>query len=145
LALGRVEDAEIMLGRPFALGGRVVRGDQRGRLIGFPTANIDHGDIMLPADGIYAAVATLPDGSTRSAAVSIGTKPTFGRSERTCEAHLLEFGGWSDAYGWSLRISFRAWVREQFRFDEVESLVSQMHRDVERVRRHGEVMTGAPA
>lgn len=133
LALGRVEDAASVLARPFELAGRVVRGDQRGRTIGFPTANLDHGDVMLPADGIYAAIATLPDGSLRTAAVSVGTKPTFGRSERACEAHLLGFAGWRDEYGWQLRLSFRAWVREQFRFDSVPILIEQMRRDVARV------------
>ncbi|MBX3355928.1 MAG: riboflavin biosynthesis protein RibF [Phycisphaeraceae bacterium] len=135
LALGRVEDVARILGRPFELAGRVVRADQRGRTIGYPTANIDHGDLMLPADGIYAARAELPDGSTRAAAVSVGTKPTFGRSERTCESFLLDFNGWTEAYGWPLRLSFAAWIREQYRFDSVEALIAQMGRDVERVRR----------
>lgn len=145
LALGRVEDVAIVLGHPFELSGRVVRGDQRGRTIGYPTANIDHGDIMLPADGIYAAHATLPDGSHRAAAVSVGTKPTFGRSERTCEAHLLDFNGWREEYGWMLRLRLCAWVREQFRFDSVPALVAQMRRDVDRSRGLCKHLQGADA
>jgi len=145
LALGRVEDAALVLGRRYELAGHVVRGDQRGRTIGFPTANIDHGDLLLPGDGIYAGCATLPDGSHRAAAVSVGTKPTFGRSERVCEAHLLEFDGWSEDYGWSLRLRFDAWVRGQFHFDSVPALVAQMQRDVDRTRHFSQQPEGAPA
>lgn len=145
LELGRVEDAAIVLGNPFDLVGRVVRGDQRGRVIGTPTANLDHGDLILPADGIYAADATLPDGSRRAAAVSVGTKPTFGRSERVCEAHLLDFDGWTEEYGWRLRLSFRAWLREQSRYDSIEVLKAQIARDVDRTRALCGMFEGAAA
>lgn len=133
LELGRVEDAALMMGRAHRVDGRVVRGQQMGRSLGFPTANVDHGEIMLPADGIYAAWAELPDASRRVAAVSVGRKPTFGRSERTCEAYILDFGGWREEYGWMLRLSFVAWMREQFRYDSVEELRAQIGRDVARI------------
>lgn len=132
LELGRVEDATLVLGRPHCVEGRVVRGERRGRMLGYPTANLEHGDLMLPADGIYAARATLPDGTSRAAAVSIGRKPTFGRSERTCEAYLLGFAGWTEEYGWTLRLDLCAWLRDQFRYDSMEALQAQIDRDVSR-------------
>ncbi len=132
LELGRVEDAQRMLGRPHEVAGRVVRGERRGRTLGFPTANVDHGETMLPADGVYAALAELPDGTHRAAAVSIGRKPTYGHAERTCEAHLLDFSGWREEYGWSLRLSFQAWIREQFRYDSSDGLRAQIARDTAR-------------
>jgi len=133
LELGRVEDAALMLGRAHRIEGHVVKGNQVGRSLGFPTANVDQGDIMLPGDGIYAAWAELPDGSKRAAAVSIGRRPTFGRGERVCEAHLLDFDGWTEPYGWTLRLSFRSWIREQVRYDSIEPLREQISRDVARV------------
>jgi riboflavin kinase/FMN adenylyltransferase len=88
LAHGRVRDAARLLGRPHRLHGTVHRGDRRGRTIGFPTANLAT-DLMLPADGVYAAIATLPDGATHPAAVNIGTRPTFNGEERRVEAHVI--------------------------------------------------------
>jgi riboflavin kinase/FMN adenylyltransferase len=82
LSCGRARDAAIVLGRPYELGGTVVRGDRRGRTIGFPTANLET-STLIPADGVYAAVAHLPDSRTLPAALSVGTKPTFGAHART--------------------------------------------------------------
>lgn len=135
LELGRVEDAAVVLGRPHAVEGRVVRGDRRGRELGFPTANLDHGDLMLPADGIYAARAIRPDGGARPAAVSIGRKPTFGHGDRACEAHILDFHGEPEEYGWLLRLEFVAWLRGQFRYSSIEALRAQMGRDVRETAR----------
>ena len=89
LTQGRVVDAAIALGRPHQLTGTVVQGDQRGRDLGFPTANLSPGETLLPADGVYAGVATLPDGARVLAAISVGTKPTFGSNQRVCEARLI--------------------------------------------------------
>lgn len=89
IAQGRVSDAARVLGRPYQLLGTVVQGDRRGRTIGFPTANL-RTELCVPADGVYAARATLPDGRSLAAALSVGTKPTFGRHERTVEAFLFD-------------------------------------------------------
>jgi riboflavin kinase/FMN adenylyltransferase len=134
LQMGRVDDVARVLGRPYAFAGKVIRGDQRGREMGWPTANVEHGDRLLPADGVYAGRATLPDGSTRLAAISVGTKPTFGQGERTVEAFLLDHAAPLDQYGWILGLTFDQWLRDQARYDSVASLVDQMHRDVRRTR-----------
>lgn len=133
LALGRVADAASLLGRPYAIEGPVERGDQRGRGIGYPTANVRWEGVLLPADGIYAGHALLPDGARRVAAISIGTKPTFDGTVRACEAYLPGWRGPLDHYGWTIRLEFHAHVRAQFRFDSVEALVAQIERDCARV------------
>ncbi|MEM1099091.1 MAG: riboflavin biosynthesis protein RibF [Planctomycetota bacterium] len=131
---GRVSDAAACLGRPFELAGRVVRGEQRGRTIGIPTANLDPADLagrILPADGVYAATAHAADGTTYPAAVSVGTKPTFHDQARTTvEAHLIGFTG--DLYDQTLTIRFVRWVRDQYAFPGRDALVTQLRRDVER-------------
>lgn len=129
LELGRVNDAARLLGRAHAVEGAVVRGDQRGRTLGFPTANVQCAGQQLPADGVYAGTAHTPIGSFR-AAISVGTKPTFANAARACEAHLLEFHGALDEYGWPIRVDFSAWIREQWRFSGADALVEQMRRDV---------------
>ena len=126
---GRVVDAAIALGRPYRLAGTVVSGDQRGRTLGYPTANLDHGDLLLPADGIYAGLAHLPEGSTRPAAVSIGTKPTFGTSVRIAEVHLIGHDGPVDDYGWTLQVELRKWLRDQTRFDDIDDLLKRIGLD----------------
>ncbi len=139
---GRVGDAAMILGREYEITGTVVRGEARGRTLGFPTANIN-APHMLPADGIYAGTAQLPEGHWLPAAISLGTKPTFGRSQRTLEAMLLTAGGdssanWSPApidltYDWPITLRFTSWLREQLRFARVEELTQQMSRDCGRV------------
>ncbi len=129
LELGRVHDARLLLGRHYQVAGTVERGDQRGRELGFPTANVNVAGQQLPADGVYAAVAVTPQGRYM-AAVSVGTKPTFEGSARACEAHLLGFQGALDQYGWPITLEFTRWIREQSRFSSVSLLVEQMHRDV---------------
>jgi riboflavin kinase / FMN adenylyltransferase len=140
LSTGRARDAAIVLGRPYELCGTVVPGDRRGRTIGFPTANLDT-PTMIPADGVYAAAAHLPDGRVIPAALSVGTKPTFGTHSRAVEAFLLQPNArtqtWSPIdglpeYGWPLRLELLAWVREQVRFDALPALLAQMERDCQR-------------
>jgi riboflavin kinase/FMN adenylyltransferase len=134
IAHGRVRDAEACLGRPFSLDGRVVKGDQRGRTIGFPTANLqcDDADQLLPAPGVYAARCRFDDQS-HLAALSVGTKPTFDGEAVAIEAHVLDFAG--DLYGKPMTIELLAWVRDQQKFPSVEALKAQLTRDVEAVRR----------
>ena len=134
LAEGRVADAACVLGRPFELVAPTVRGDQRGRTIGWPTANLDAGGWILPADGVYAGEATLPDGAVAIAAISVGTKPTFGESARTCETTLLAPDGRPialplDWYGWTLHLRFHRFIRAQVRFDGVAALLERMELD----------------
>ena len=129
---GRVSDAACLLGRPWRLEGPVVSGEQRGRTLACPTANLDHGDLLLPADGVYAGLAKCPGGVFPSA-ISISDKPTFDRTPRLAEAHLIGWAGPMDVYGWHLEIDLLYWVRDQIRFDGVEGLQAQIARDIAEV------------
>ena len=132
---GRVRDALNLLGHPYELQSNVVEGDKRGRTLGIPTANLDHGCHLLPADGIYMGVATMPDGRDYPAAVSIGTKPTFGEHPRVCEAHLIGYEPPTDEYGWTMKLLINDWLRDQITYDAPGPLINQIHRDIERVNR----------
>ncbi|HTA96156.1 MAG TPA: bifunctional riboflavin kinase/FAD synthetase [Solirubrobacteraceae bacterium] len=126
---GEVEQATHFLGAPFQMRGEVVHGDERGRELGFPTANLIPDDALVcPGHGVYACLA---DG--RPAAVNIGVRPTFdtGRGE-LIEAYILDFEG--DLYGKQLRLDFLSRLRGERRFSTAEALVEQMRRDVERTR-----------
>lgn len=131
LGLGRVDDARRLLGRPHRLRSEVVPGDRRGRTIGVPTANLAPPEAMLPSDGIYAGTASAPDGTPFRAAISVGTKPTFGDTPRICEVHLIGYDGPVDDYGWSIEVSFERWLRDQIRYAGVEPLVEQLRRDID--------------
>lgn len=131
LSLGRVADAALLLGRAHAVTGTVERGAQRGRVLGFPTANVATGDLQLPADGVYAGEA-LVEGRRFRAAISVGTNPTFDGVHRTCEAHLVGMHRGLEDYGWRIQLSFHQWLREQWRFTGADALVAQMHADVAR-------------
>jgi riboflavin kinase/FMN adenylyltransferase len=129
---GDVAAAAVALGRPHRLEGVVVRGDMRGREIGYPTANLLTGRYAaVPADGVYAAWL-IHRGERRRAAVSIGTNPTFSGRERRVEAYVLDFDG--DLYGERVALDFVARLREQRRYDGVEPLVAQMAEDVREAR-----------
>jgi riboflavin kinase/FMN adenylyltransferase len=129
LAVGRVADAALLLGRPHEVAGTVEPGDRRGRGLGFPTANVHAPGIALPADGVYAGDA-LVDGALRPAAISIGTKPTFGRAARTLEVHVVGLERALDDYGWAITVRFRRWLREQWRFPGPDALAAQLRHDV---------------
>ena len=126
---GHVRDAARVLGRPHEVRGTVVEGAKRGRDIGFPTANLES-DTMLPADGVYAGVASLPGGERVPAAVSVGANPTFGDERRRLEAHLLGWSGPADDYGWPLTVELVAWLRDQVAYRAVEPLIEQIRRDI---------------
>ncbi|GLZ58051.1 MULTISPECIES: bifunctional riboflavin kinase/FAD synthetase [Micromonospora] len=132
---GDVGAAAAALGRPHRLEGVVVRGDQRGRELGFPTANLlCHRYAAVPADGVYAArLIRRGQGEPLLAAVSVGTNPTFSGRERRVEAYALDFSG--DLYGERLALDFVAHLRGQVRYDSIEPLIAQMNQDVERTRR----------
>ncbi len=126
---GEMAEANRLLGSTFQLRGEVVRGDARGRELGFPTANLVPDETLVcPGHGVYACLA---DG--RPAAVSIGVRPTFetGRGE-LIEAYVLDFDG--DLYGRDLRLEFLARLRGERRFKDPESLIEQIRRDVARTR-----------
>ncbi|MCC6628138.1 MAG: bifunctional riboflavin kinase/FAD synthetase [Chloroflexi bacterium] len=129
LAAGEVDQAGLLLGRASVASGPVVEGARRGRTIGFPTANLAVPEgLALPANGVYAAVATSPELSQpERAMVNIGTRPTFDHGARTVEAHLLDYDG--DLYGMLLTLHFVSWLRTEQRFDGVAGLVAQLERD----------------
>ncbi len=132
IAAGEVVRAATLLGRPVTLWGRVMAGEGRGRKLGFPTANLSiDPDVLLPADGVYAAWAEV--GSARyPAAVSIGVRPTFGPGPRTVEAYLLDFQG--NIYGEDVKLELVKRLRPELKFGTVAELVAQMGWDVEQVR-----------
>lgn len=126
IAYGRVRDAAICLGRPYALHGNVIRGFGRGKQIGIPTANLDCKDQLIPADGVYAGRCTIGSRSY-PAAVSIGTMPTFGENQRQIEAHLIGFDG--DIYDQVISVELLDWMREQVKFNGIDALKTQLGRD----------------
>ncbi|MEU7618555.1 bifunctional riboflavin kinase/FAD synthetase [Micromonospora rifamycinica] len=131
---GDVAAAAAVLSRPHRLEGVVVLGDQRGRELGFPTANLrcpPHAAV--PADGVYAGWLVRGGTERLPAAISIGTNPTFAGRERRVEAHVLDFSG--DLYGEHVALDFAAHLRGQIRYDAIEPLLVQMAEDVERTRR----------
>ena len=138
LLAGDVAAAAVLLGRPYFVEGRVVRGDGRGRTLGIPTANLAVENEIAPKEGVYAARVTLPAGGPpRPAVANLGRRPTFGGRDLTLEAHLLDFEG--DLYGERLRLSFEARLRDEKGFPGREALVAQIHADVRAAR---EVLAG---
>ncbi|MCW5892690.1 MAG: bifunctional riboflavin kinase/FAD synthetase [bacterium] len=132
LAAGDVGRAAELLGRPHVLRGRVMAGDRRGRTLGFPTANLHlKPGVLLPPDGVYAVRARL-DGTTRSAVMNVGVRPTFGGLRHTVEAYLLDFDG--DLYGRWLAVELVARLRGEQRFAGVEALQAQIAADVAQAR-----------
>ena len=125
---GETERAATLLGRPPEVEGIVVRGDGRGRELGFPTANLDVPDgLLVPPDGVYAGWTL-----DRRAAISIGTNPHFDGVERRVEAHVLDFDG--DLYGDRLVVELWSPIREQRRFDSLDDLVAAIGDDVAQTR-----------
>lgn len=134
LLAGEVSVANRLLGASFELCGEVVHGDERGRVLGFPTANLVPDDALAcPGHGVYACLAEGEAIGTRPAAVSIGVRPTFktGRGE-LIEAHVLDFEG--ELYGSLLRLHFLERLRGERRFADPAALIEQMHRDVARTQ-----------
>jgi riboflavin kinase/FMN adenylyltransferase len=134
LEKGAVDEARVLLGRPFALEGEVVEGAGRGRTLGVPTANVRPASEALPALGVYACWAKVEDGDQRwPAAVNVGRRPTFGGGDTLVEAHLVGFAG--DLYGRRLDLSFAARVRGETAFPDAGALVRQVKADVAEVQR----------
>lgn len=127
LAAGEPEKAARLLGHPYFITGIVVRGFQRGRLIGFPTANLEvPRSKVIPREGVYTA-RVMRDGKTYRAMVNIGKNPTFDGKQRSIEAHILDFE--EDLYGQELRVHFHKRIRDEMRFSSVEELRLRLLRD----------------
>ena len=133
LAEGAMEDVAALLGRPYAIRGPVLSGEQRGRLLGFPTLNIGvSADRDLPPNGVYVTRA-LVDDRTYQAVTNIGTRPTFDGRTTTVETHLLDFEG--DLYGHVVTIELVHLLRGEQKFDGVDALRAQIALDVDATRR----------
>ena len=136
---GRVGEAADCLGRRYTLSGNVVHGEQVGRQLGFPTANIvpEDSQKLLPADGVYAVEVWTDDGRKVAGVMNIGTRPTFNGHSRTLEVHLLDFSG--DLYNRRLTVSFAARLRDECTFTSADALQQQMNLDVNNAR---EILNG---
>lgn len=148
LARGEIDEANLCLGRPYTIWGRVVEGDKRGRTLGFPTANLAPENEIIPQNGVYATRVRLfpedagarPAGESLPAVTNIGTRPTFAPGRVLVETHLLDFTG--DLYGRRLELEFRARIRAERRFSGPQELAAQIALDAERAR---ELLRGAGA
>jgi riboflavin kinase/FMN adenylyltransferase len=138
---GRARDAAICLARPYLLRGPVIRGHQRGRTIGIPTANLDCREQLVPADGVYAARTTI-NGQPFPVALSIGTMPTFGENQRQVEGFIIGFDG--DLYGQVIEFEVLDWMREQWKLPSIEALKVQIAQDVQVVKRIVENFSAEP-
>ncbi len=133
LAQGDMRKVERLMGRYFHLRGKVITSDKRGRVLGFPTANLDipiTSGQALPGNGIYATIAQV-DGKQFPSATNIGIRPTFGEREKTVETHLLNYKG--DLYGKDIRVEFVQKLRDEQRFPSSEELKAQIEKDVREV------------
>jgi len=133
LSYGDVRLVHELLGRRYVVTGQVVHGEKRGRLLGFPTANVEPSEAYtVPKNGVYLVRVLLPDGWC-AGVMNIGTKPTFhDQMARTMEVHLLDFTG--DLYGQELRVEFLDFLRDEKKFFSVDELIAQIHSDVAEAR-----------
>jgi riboflavin kinase/FMN adenylyltransferase len=132
LRAGDFATAARLLGRPYSIGGRVVRGRRLGRELGFPTANLRFGGKTPALSGIYATWVHGVGGEPRASVSSLGTRPTVAGVEPLLEAHLFDFAG--DLYGRRIEVEFVAKLRDELKFDDLSSLTEQMHRDADQAR-----------
>lgn len=133
LAAGDLAMAARLLGRPYAMRGRVVAGERLGRQIGFPTANLRMGRRRTPLDGIFAVrVRGVEAGRALGGVASLGTRPTVGGGAPLLETHVFDFAG--DLYGREIEVEFVARLRDELRFENVDAMVAQIHRDAAEAR-----------
>lgn len=132
LRAGDPGTATRLLTRPFAIEGVVVDGDKRGRALGWPTANVELGNYLRPAYGIYAVRVTLDDGSEHDGVASLGIRPTFDPPKELLEAVLFDFDG--DLYGRTIEVALHAFLRPEARFESIEELKAQMDADAVQAR-----------
>ncbi len=129
---GRVRDATEALGHWWFIDGHVLDGDKRGRLLGFPTANLSMDDYILPAFGVYAVRVQLPNGMVRDGVANIGRRPTFAKADVTLEAHLFDFSG--DLYGQVISVEIVDFIRPEMKFDGLDALKAQIDADCQTAR-----------
>jgi len=141
LQSGEVELARELLGRPYVIEGSVVHGESRGARLGFPTANLETPNELVPQDGVYITEAVL-DGVPHPAVTNIGTRPTFAEASYAVETHLLDAPG--DLYGRPIEVRFLARLRPELKFDSVDSLTAQVRKDVQRARDYFAARGGVP-
>ena len=132
LLAGDTGHATHLLSRDYAIEGVVERGDQRGRELGYPTANLELGDYQRPKYGIYAVRVTLEDGRELPGVASLGVRPTFDPPQELLEAHIFEFE--EDLYGQKIEVALHAYIREEKRFDGIEPLIAHMQDDEAKAR-----------
>jgi riboflavin kinase / FMN adenylyltransferase len=132
LGAGDIDRAARLLGRPYRMSGRVRRGVQLGRTLGYPTANLALHRQVIPLWGILAVRVSGPQLESHPAVVSLGTRPTVDGTDPLLEVHLFDYAG--DLYGKYLSVDFVKWLRAERKFESLEALVVQMHRDAEQAR-----------
>jgi riboflavin kinase/FMN adenylyltransferase len=129
---GEMQHATALLGRPYRMSGKIVRGEKVGRSLGYPTANVDLRRRQSAVMGIFAVRVQGLDGKTLDAVASVGSRPTFGGTKPILEVHIFDFD--EDIYGRYIHVEFVARLRGQEKYDRVEDLVAQMHRDADNAR-----------
>ena len=132
---GRVRDAAALLGRPWEIEGEVMSGNQRGRQIGFPTANVNPGNYLMPLLGVYAVWVGIVEGERtdwRPAVANVGRRPTFDGEGVTVEANIFDFD--EDIYGHNLRVAFADFVRPEMKFDGIDTIRAQIATDCDSAR-----------
>ncbi len=132
LKAGDCAAAQRLLTRPFTVRGIVQHGDKNGRLLGFPTANIDMGNYLRPRYGIYAVTGRLPDGRLLKGAANLGIRPSFDPPKELLEPHFFDFSG--DLYGQAIDVAFHAFIRGEEKFDNMDALTAQIAADCDAAR-----------
>ncbi len=133
LSAGDLNLAARLLGRPYSMRGKVISGERLGRTLGFPTANLRLGRRRTPLDGIFAVrVRGIEPGRALGGVASLGTRPTVGGTVPLLEAHVFDYDG--NLYGRELEVEFVARLRDELRFDTLDAMVAQMHRDAAEAR-----------
>lgn len=132
LRAGDCATATRLLTRPFAVEGVVQHGDKNGRLLGFPTANIDMAHYLRPRYGIYAVRGRLPDGRVLDGAANLGIRPSFDPPKELLEPHFFDFS--EDLYGQIIEVEFHAYIRGEAKFDSMDALMAQMQADCDQAR-----------
>jgi riboflavin kinase/FMN adenylyltransferase len=127
LQAGDCATAARLLTRPFTVRGRVEHGDKNGRLLGFPTANIDMGTYLRPRYGIYAVTGRLPDGRALKGAANLGIRPSFDPPKELLEPHFFNFA--EDLYGQEIDVAFHAFIRPEAKYDSMDALMAQIGKD----------------
>ena len=132
LAQGDMKTASKLLGRPYRMSGKIVKGERVGRTLGYPTANVDLRRRQSAVMGIFAVRVHGLEGGPHDAVASVGSRPTFAGTNPILEVHLFDFD--ADIYGEYIHVDFIAWLRNQEKFDMVEDLVAQMNVDADNAR-----------